>query len=163
MPATAGTTATIRPATTDDIDDLIRLRVLMLDATGTEPASPERWRKTAEAQFDEWITEGTAGVFVAESPGGRVVACGTGIIDTRLPGPRTPQGQHGFISSMATDPDWRRQGLAQAIVEVLLDWFVTRGVDRVNLHASDAGAGVYRRLGFVEGRHPDLRWHRPGS
>lgn len=159
--------ATIRPATLDDVADLVRLRVLMLEDLGLDPHL-EVWSKQAVVFLEEALTDGTAGAFVADAPVDegtrrRVVAGGVGTISTRLPGPKNPTGRYGYIMSMATEPEWRRQGLARGIVVALLDWFETQGVHRVDLHASAAGDGIYRSLGFAEGDYPELRWTRGRS
>jgi len=156
--------ATIRPATLDDIADLVRLRVLMFVGMDREPHL-EVWSKQAVAFLEEALTEGTAAAFVADAhvdDGRRVVAGGVGTTCTRLPGPDNPSGRYGYIASMATEPEWRGQGLARGIVAALLDWFGARGIDRVDLHASAAGDPIYRTFGFAESRYPELRWTRPG-
>jgi ribosomal protein S18 acetylase RimI-like enzyme len=163
---TSATAATVRPATLDDIADIVRLRVLMLEDMGLDPRL-EVWSKQAVVFLEEALTDGTAAAFVADAPvddvGGarrRVVASGVGTTCTRLPGPNNPTGRYGYIMSMSTEPAWRRQGLARSIVTALMDWFGARGIDRVDLHASAAGDAIYRSLGFTEDRYPELRWKR---
>jgi GNAT superfamily N-acetyltransferase len=50
---------------------------------------------------------------------------------------------------MCTDPEWRRRGLARAVLTELLLEAERRGVRRVELHATPAGAPLYRAAGFV--------------
>ena len=157
---TSAATATIRPATLADIADLVRLRVLMFDGMDREPRL-ELWSKQAVVFLEEALTDGTAAAFVAESPEGRVVAGGVGTTCTRLPGPDNPSGRYGYIASMATEPEWRGQGLARGIVTALLDWFGAQGIHRVDLHASAAGDPIYRTFGFAESPYPELRYTRP--
>jgi len=149
--------ATLRPATLDDVASIVRLRVLMFEDMGLEPRL-EVWSKTAVAFLEETLADGTSAAFVAEAPDGHLVATGVGTTCTRLPGPHNPSGRYGYIASMATEREWRGQGLARAVVVALLDWFGARGIHRVDLHASDAGDGIYRSLGFTEGTWPELRW-----
>jgi GNAT superfamily N-acetyltransferase len=158
--------ATIRPATLDDIPDIVRLRVLMFESMDREPHL-EVWSKQAVVLLEETLTDGTAAAFVAdahvdEDERRRIVASGVGTTCTRLPGPDNPSGRYGYIASMATEPEWRGQGLARGIVAALLDWFGAQGIDRVDLHASAAGDRIYRTFGFAESRYPELRWTRPG-
>ncbi|HET6952241.1 MAG TPA: GNAT family N-acetyltransferase, partial [Acidimicrobiales bacterium] len=145
-----------RPATLDDVDELVRLRWVMMEALGVrdEPS----WRPACARLLTATLADGTTAAVVAEHPdaAGRLVACGVGRILVRLPGPRTPDGRYGHIASMVTEPAWRRRGLASGIVQGLLDWFAGQGVRKVDLHASPEGAPVYRALGFTEGEFPEL-------
>ncbi len=74
------------------------------------------------------------------------------MIQQRLPSPVNPAGMTGYILSVATDPRYRRLGHARAVVVATLDWLRHCGVERVDLHASDDGAPLYRDLGFHEPR-----------
>jgi GNAT superfamily N-acetyltransferase len=153
-------TPAIRPATTADVAELVRLRRLMMDALDV-PAEPT-WERACAEFFTETLADSTTGVVVADDPDqpGRLVACGVGTVSRRPPGPNTPNGRYGYISSMVTEEPWRGRGLARAIVQALLDWFAGIGVHRVDLHASAQGAPIYRALGFAEGDFPELRWRR---
>ncbi|MGI8328376.1 GNAT family N-acetyltransferase [Actinomadura scrupuli] len=87
-----------------------------------------------------------------------LAASGVGVIDQRLPGPRTPNGRWGHISGMVTDPGHRRQGHARAIMTELLAWFHAHEVRRIDLHASPDGEALYRALGFTEHHGTALTW-----
>lgn len=158
MPPT--TTPPLRLATPADVDELVRLRRVMLDALGAGEGAA--WEDACAAFLRETLAAGTAAAVVADDPEapGRLVACGVGTIDRRLPAPRNPDGLHGYIASMVTEPAWRGRGLAAGIVEELLAWLGERGVYRVDLHASRDGEPIYRRLGFTESPFPELV--RPG-
>jgi GNAT superfamily N-acetyltransferase len=75
----------------------------------------------------------------------------------RLAGPADDDGRFGYVQSMATDPAWRSTGVARAVLALLLDGFRERGVGRVGLHATRYGEPLYRSVGFVEPRFPELR------
>lgn len=51
---------------------------------------------------------------------------------------------------MATLEDWRRQGIGRRIAETLVAALNERGALDIDLHASEAGEGINRSLGFVE-------------
>jgi GNAT superfamily N-acetyltransferase len=151
-------TPALRPATADDVAEVVRLRKLMLDVLGAPGAEP--WEQECARFLTASLADGTAGAVVAEDPGapGRLVACGVGTVTRRLPGPANPEGRYGYIASMVTEEAWRGRGLATGIVQGLLDWFAGIGVHRVDLHASAQGEPVYRALGFTESAFPELRW-----
>jgi len=62
----------------------------------------------------------------------------------------TNYGTVGQIGLVAVDPSKQRRGVALALMEHLLDWFAELRCPVIQLDASEAGAPLYRRLGFVE-------------
>ena len=147
----------LRRATPDDIDDLVRLRRVMFEAMGVDH-SGEEWARTCAAVLRAELASGAMAAFVVEE-GGRVVAGGVGMVAQRLPGPRNPTGRHGYVQSIATDEEWRGRGYARAVFAALLDWFEENGVTSVALHATGAGAPLYRSFGFTEPSHLPLSRH----
>jgi ribosomal protein S18 acetylase RimI-like enzyme len=57
-------------------------------------------------------------------------------------------GTAADVNFINTHPDWRGRGIGQAMTAAALDAARERGACRASLDASDAGAGIYRRLGF---------------
>ena len=143
-----------RRATPDDVPELVRLRRVMYDAMGVDHASPE-WAASCERVLRERLADGAMAAFVVEEDG-RLVAGGVGMVEQRLPGPRNPSGLHGYVQSMATEPRARRRGHARSVFAALLEWFEEQGVTAVDLHATEAGAALYRTFGFSEPRHLTL-------
>lgn len=62
----------------------------------------------------------------------------------------TSYGTVGHIGLVAVDPSKQRRGVALALMEQLLSWFDQQSCPLIQLDASDAGAPLYRKLGFVE-------------
>jgi GNAT superfamily N-acetyltransferase len=62
----------------------------------------------------------------------------------------TNYGTVGHIGLVAVDPSKQRRGVALALMEYLLGWFAEQRCPVIQLDASDAGAPLYRKLGFVE-------------
>lgn len=143
-----------RRAAPSDMDEVLRLAGLMFSTIGQDP-SPQ-WRRIAARSFAE-LGEDVA-AFVVDHPDepGRLVASCAGAIVHRLPAPKNPSGLAGYVQWVATDPEFRRQGLSTAVISELLDWYRERGVSRVELHATPAGAGVYSSLGFSTGDYPGM-------
>ena len=132
----------------------------MFEAMGVDHSAPG-WAETCERVLRERLADGTMAAFVVDGDG-RLVSCGVGMVSQRLPGPRSPTGRHGYVQSMATDPDMRRRGYGRAVFAALLEWFEAEGVPSVDLHATPAGAAVYREFGFSEPTHLAMgRWRGP--
>jgi ribosomal protein S18 acetylase RimI-like enzyme len=139
-----------------DIDALVRLRRLLCDARGFA-AGPDLDGAVATV-LEAGLGSGDLLVAVVDAPGGGLAACGVGMVAQRLPSPGNLGGRYGYVQSMVTDPAFRRRGLARAVLVALLDRFAAVGVTRVDLHATDQGAPLYRSLGFTDASTPELRW-----
>ncbi|MER7985617.1 GNAT family N-acetyltransferase [Streptomyces noursei] len=162
----------VRP---EDAGELVRLRRLMYLAMDGRDR-PGSWERDAEEAARRQLTGPDArligfvvdGAVAADAPGTaaapHLAACALGRIDEQLPSPAQPSGLVGFVFNVCTDPRYRGRGHARATTEALLGRFAALGVGRVDLHATDAAAPLYRSLGFAEHGTPltlDLR-RRPG-
>jgi len=88
---------------------------------------------------------------VVDAPDGDGLAA-SGVIELsrEIPSPRAPRGTNAYISTVSTDPRWRRRGMAAAIMDALIGVAREAGTDNVDLHATAEGRPLYERLGFVE-------------
>lgn len=151
----------VRLATAADSHEIIRLAAIMYESMGMEPDSAT-WRQSAQTAIKERLGHDLA-VAVAEHPDepGHLLASGAGCITVRLPGPTNLSAEVGYIQWVATEPEWRGQGLARAITNRLIDWYSERKVATVELHATPDGEHLYRSLGFSSGTNPGLRIRLP--
>ncbi|WP_432950798.1 GNAT family N-acetyltransferase [Kribbella sp. CA-253562] len=54
-----------------------------------------------------------------------------------------------FVALVATDPEWQRRGYGEAVTrKALYEGAQATGLTRATLHATEAGAPVYPRIGF---------------
>jgi GNAT superfamily N-acetyltransferase len=60
------------------------------------------------------------------------------------------EGRHAIIINVFTEPEWRHQGVAMLLLERIIQWARAERLDRLVLHASEAGRPLYERLGFVD-------------
>lgn len=144
----------VRPATKDDIPELIRLRVLLFDTLGAVTAD-DGWRDACAGVLADVVDAPTMRILVVAAGRG-LVACGVATIEQWLPGPEVPDGRIGHITGVVTDPAHRGNGYGHAITLGLLDWFRDRAISRVDLHATRDAEHLYRSLGFVDQPAPSL-------
>ena len=52
------------------------------------------------------------------------------------------------ILNMYVDPEFRRQGIAHRLMQIMIGWCRKEGFVNVQLHASDQGRPLYESLGF---------------
>ncbi|GAA2395171.1 GNAT family N-acetyltransferase [Dactylosporangium salmoneum] len=142
----------VRRAVADDAEELIRLRIVMLEAMDGAPVPPGEWSRRSAASLRRRLPAGDAGLaaFVVDRPDGDgLAACATGTMEERLGSPANPEGLVGYVFNVATDPRYRRRGYSTACLTALLGWFAEHGVRQIRLRPSEEGLPVYERLGFV--------------
>ena len=63
-------------------------------------------------------------------------------------GPHDAGALRARLCNVFTDAAWRRRGVAGALVQRVVDDVRAAGIRAIGLSASDAGAVLYRRMGF---------------
>jgi ribosomal protein S18 acetylase RimI-like enzyme len=141
-------TPTARLAAADDVPEVVRLRRVLFESVAE---TGRDWEPRCAEVLHRALSDGSMIVAVVDAPsGGGLAAAGSGEIQQRLPGPRNPSGLLGYIGTVATDPAWRRQGMARAVMLLLLGELERRGIRRVELHATSGSEPLYRSVGFAE-------------
>ena len=60
-----------------------------------------------------------------------------------------PPGPQGLIVNVFTEPDWRKRGLANIVMQTIIGWSQANNVQSLVLHASVMGRSIYEKMGFV--------------
>ena len=131
----------------DDLETFINMRITQLREEGaTEklnliPALMDYYhRHMADGTFVSWLAVdgdkiiGTSGMSFVEKP--PYFSCPSGII--------------GLLSSMYTDPDYRRRGIAKELLRRVVEEARDYGCGSVQITASDMGVLLYTDFGFVK-------------
>ena len=66
-----------------------------------------------------------------------------------MPTFHNPSGNKAYIMNMYTHPDYRRRGIASAVLELLVKEALTRRVEHISLEATSMGRPLYTKYGFV--------------
>ncbi|MFI8069011.1 GNAT family N-acetyltransferase [Streptomyces sp. NPDC086033] len=147
----------VRRATTEDAEEVLRLRQVMIDALPDGDDSTA-WHTEALPSLRGKLAEagGDFAAFVVDHPDrpGTLAALVVGTVDYRIGKASNPHGLAGYVFSVATDPDARRRGYARACMDELLAWFRERGAGQVMLTASAEAESLYVSLGFVHKPDP---------
>ncbi|MCR4702834.1 MAG: GNAT family N-acetyltransferase [Saccharofermentans sp.] len=138
---------TYRKLTTDDLDTFIRMRIDQLREEGAKedidivPALQDYYRcHLADGTFVSWLATdgekivGTSGMSFVEKP--PYFSC--------------PSGRLGLLSSMYTDPEYRRMGIAKELLSRVVEEARAYGCGAVQITASDMGVLLYTDFGFVK-------------
>jgi GNAT superfamily N-acetyltransferase len=129
-----------RPLTPGDLD---AAREVLGECYGLDAA-------TAAAAIPDAVAEGKDISAWGLFDGRDLVSCITGVV------------QDGMVVlwSMATRADVQRQGHGRRLLEAMLGQQLADGAAGALLHASEAGEGLYRELGFTVVEYLQL-WSRP--
>lgn len=136
---------TFRKITVNDLEVFIKMRINQLREEGAkedinlEAALKDYYlRHLSDGTFISWLALdndriiGTSGMSIVEKP--PYFGC--------------PSGKIGLLSSMFTDPNYRRKGIAKTLLSKVIDEAKTQGCGTVQITASDMGVLLYSDYGF---------------
>ena len=123
------------------LETFIQMRITQLREEGAKeeidlaPALRDYYnRHMADGTFVSWIAFdgekiiGTSGMSFVEKP---------------------PSGKMGLLSSMYTDPEYRRRGIAKELLDRVVKEARNYGCGTVQITASDMGVKLYSAYGFI--------------
>ena len=135
-----------RKLTKGDLDTFIQMRITQLREEGAKedfdlvPALKDYYnRHLADGTFVSWLALdgekiiGTSGMSFVEKP--PYFGC--------------PSGKIGLLSSMFTNPNYRRRGIAKELLHRVVEEARAYGCGAVQITASDMGVKLYTAYGFV--------------
>ena len=136
---------TYRRLTEADVPTFVTMRITQLKEEGAqsdldlEPALTAYYQKhLADGTFVSWLAVdgekivGTSGMSFVEKP----------------PYYSNPTGRIGLLSSMYTNPDYRRQGIARKLLDCVVQEARNYGCGAVWITASEMGVLLYTAYGF---------------
>jgi ribosomal protein S18 acetylase RimI-like enzyme len=148
---------TVRPASTADLETLVEHRRAMFQDMGY---SDEAAMLSMSEKFRVWLLEHmNAGDYFAwlVSAEDGTSAAGTGLWLMDWPPHMIGHGRRGNILNVYTNANFRRRGLARALMQAALDWCKQNGIDTIILHASPSGRSLYESMGFAATNEMRLR------
>ena len=132
--------------TDNELDTFIKMRINQLREEGAKedidlyPALNDYYtRHMADGSFVAWLALdgdkiiGTSGMSFVEKP--PYFGC--------------PSGKIGLLSSMFTDKEYRRKGIASELLKRVVDEARNYGCRTVQITASDMGVKLYTAFGFT--------------
>jgi GNAT superfamily N-acetyltransferase len=144
---------TIRAATIDDADVLVRHRIGMFTDMGV-PLDAAALDRAFRTWLADLMPPGTYRAWLVEDDAGAIVAGGGITILPWPPGPRYMGDRLAFAYNVYTEPAHRRRGLARLIMETIQAWCGEHGVTSIALNASRDGQPLYQALGYSESPSP---------
>ena len=136
---------TYQKLTENELDTFIQMRIRQLREEGAKeetdlvPALKDYYeRHMPDGTFVSWVALdadriiGTSGISFVEKP--PYFSC--------------PSGRIGLLSSMYTDPEYRRRGIAKELLRRIMEEARAYGCETVQITASDMGVLLYADFGF---------------
>ena len=140
------TTGTIR-----DLDLLVTHRLLMWRDIHPELAKEiEGSREANKNWIQSKILEGSMVPFIVRTTNGEIAGSGCILVKEDQPRPGSDQIKFPYLMSMYTVPEFRRKGVASLIVTEAIKWSQENNFDRISLHSSKDGIGLYKKFGFTQ-------------
>lgn len=152
---------TIRFADAGDIPALVKLRFDFL-AAEPEQAMPDSQKTRFRTQYLKYYENHLNHDFYAAvaEENGIVVSVSFLVIQEKPANVNFPTGKTGLILNVFTYPEHRRRGYAAETLKLLIEKANHEALSYLELSATEAGAYVYRKLGFIEkkpGSHTEMR------
>lgn len=137
-------------ASADDMDELVRTRIEVLRAANklSNEIDMSQVRQESYAYYKRAIaSEEHIGYLVYD--GERFVGAGGVSFYQVMPTYHNPSGKKAYIMNMYTVPEYRRQGIAFRMLDVLVEEVRKKGISSVALEATEMGRPLYEKYGFV--------------
>ena len=139
----------IRRATVEDIDALVGMRLAMQREIGAAFSNiPAEGAAEANRHYLEWaMPSGEFLAWVAEA-NSKLVACSGLVLYSRMPGMHGLASREAYVMNMYTQPEYRRHGIASALLNHIVQFSRKAGARRIWLRATPMGKPVYEQFGF---------------
>ena len=140
-----------KKANLDDIDELVRTRIIVLreanklndnvDMSEVEKESYEYYKSALYS--DEHIA-------YLVYDGDRFIGAGGVSFYEVMPTYHNPSGKKAYIMNMYTHSEYRRQGIAIKTLDLLVNEARNKGIMQISLEATEMGRPLYDKYGFVD-------------
>ena len=139
-----------RKLTENDLDTFIEIRIGQLREEGAKEDIDLRpnlmdyyKRHMADGTFVSWLA-------VDSAAGGKIIGTSGMSFVEKPPYFSCPSGRIGLLSSMFTDKNYRRMGIARELLTRVVGEAKAYGCGCVQITASDMGVLLYTSFGFVK-------------
>lgn len=139
-----------KKATLANLELLTETRICVLRAANklTDDVDMTEVREQSYEYYKKALNDDTHVAYLVFD-GERFVGAGGVSFYQVMPTFHNPSGWKSYIMNMYTDPDYRRQGIAYKMLDLLVAETEKRGIKAISLEATEAGRPLYEKFGFV--------------
>ena len=134
-------------ATKDDIELLMSSRLEMLKVVNNLPADYEYSEEIVRESRDYFLNGDHITVLAIDDD--KVIGCASMSFMWIMPTFSHPTGRRAHLMNVYTRSEYRRQGIARKMVNMLIDETWKRGATEISLDATTMGRPLYESLGFT--------------
>ena len=138
----------IRIATKEDIECLMRIRLEMLKVVNNLPENYEHSDEVINESHDYFLNGDQ--MTVLASDGDKVIGCASMSFFRIMPTFSHPKGKRAHLMNVYTRSEYRRQGIARKMVEMLIEKTWEKGATEISLDATALGRPLYESIGFAD-------------
>ena len=135
-----------RIAGPDDIDLLMESRLEMLRIVNNLGEDYQFDDILSNCSKDYFLNGDQTTVLVLDD--GKVIGCASMSYMWIMPTFSHPTGKRAHLMNVYTNKDYRRQGIARKMVQMLIDDAWNKGATEISLDATESGRPLYESLGF---------------
>jgi len=139
-----------RKATLKDIDLLTKSRIEVLRAANglSDDADMTEVKHQSYEYYRKALHDSTHTAYLVFN-GDRFAGAGGISYYQVMPTFRNPSGNKAYIMNIYTRPEYRRQGIARRMLDILIKDAKARGISFITLEATPMGRPLYEKAGFV--------------
>ena len=138
----------IKIATKNDIDSLMSTRLEMLKVVNDLPEDYEFSDEIINESRDYFLNGDQLTVLAVD--GDRAIGCASMSFFRIMPTFSHPTGKRAHLMNVYIRSEYRRQGIAQKMVELIIQKTWEKGATEISLDATALGRPLYEKIGFKD-------------
>ena len=140
-----------KKATIQDIEELVRTRIIVLRAANklSDDVDMSLVEKESYDYYKRALESGEHIAYLVYDNDKFIGAGGVSFYQV-MPTYHNPSGKKAYIMNMYTSPDYRRRGIAFNTLDMLVKDAKAQGITQIALEATDMGRPLYEKYGFVK-------------
>ena len=138
-------------ATVEDIEELVRTRIIVLRAANklSDDVDMSLVEKESYGYYMQALVTGDHIAYLVYD-NGKIIGAGGVSFYKVMPTYHNPSGKKAYIMNMYTASEYRRQGIAFCTLDLLVKAAKDQGISQIALEATDMGRPLYEKYGFVK-------------
>ncbi len=138
----------IRKGTLEDIKELVRVRMAYLEADygEIEENIMNQIQSSLPECFEKHLNKDLFAYIACDNS--RIISIVLLNVTEKPANPHNIRSKMGEVLNVFTDSEYRRQGIAETLIKMMLKEAKAMELSAVKLEATDMGKGVYLKAGF---------------
>jgi predicted GNAT family acetyltransferase len=141
----------------NDLDIFIKLRFkFLLNEYNIDEMEKDEIENNLRKYFAKNIMTNNFIGIICES-GNKIISVAYLHISERIPNQNFINGKIGTLMNVYTFPEYRNRGIATELIKMIIEEAKVENVKMVELAATEAGEKIYKKIGFKESKHKNMR------